>query len=455
MVRLGFAAACVALLGLALARPAGAGADQVTTFTLDNGMEIVVIEDHRAPAVVHMVWYRAGSADEDRGTSGVAHFLEHLLFKATDTLESGEFSKVVAANGGTDNAFTSFDYTGYFQRVAADRLGLMMQMEADRMVNIRLTPEDILTEREVIIEERNQRVENDPGALFREQRQAAMYLNHPYGTPIIGWRHEMEELDLEDVMGFYRRHYAPNNAILIVAGDADPDEVLALARQHYGPIPANPEVGPRDRVREPVHLAERRLTYSDPRVAQPYLMRSYLAPERDPGAQETAAALTLLAEVLGGGQTSVLTRDLQFDQNTAVYAAAWYDGTSLDDTSFTLVVVPAQGVSLEQAEAEMDRVIAGFLDEGVDPDQLERIKFQIKAQQIYARDSANSLARRYGNALTSGLTVADVQAWPDILQAVTGDQIVAAARDLFGDRRKAVTGYLMGATDAKAEEVNQ
>ena len=425
------------------------GDENFVATTLDNGMDVVVIEDHRAPAVVHMVWYRAGSADEPRGSSGVAHFLEHLLFKATDTLEAGEFSQIVSANGGSDNAFTSFDYTGYFQRVAADRLGLMMQMEADRMVNIRLTPEDILTEREVIIEERNQRVENDPGALFREQRRAALYLNHPYGTPIIGWRHEMDQLGMDAVMSFYEDHYAPNNAILIVAGDVQPDEVLALAQQHYGPIPANPEIGARERVQEPPHLSERRMTFHDPRVAQPYVMRSYLAPERDPGAQETAAALTLLAEVLGGGQTSVMTRELQFQSNTAVYAAAWYDGTSLDDTNFTLVVVPAADVTLEQAEAEMDRVVAEFIEQGVDPEQLERIKFQIKAQKIYARDSANSLARRYGGALTAGLTVEDVQAWPDILQAVTGDDIIAAAREIFGDRRKSVTGYLMG---AKPEE---
>ncbi len=406
-------------------------------------MEIVVIEDHRAPAVVHMVWYRAGSADEPRGTSGVAHFLEHLLFKGTETLAPGEFSEVVAANGGRDNAFTSFDYTGYFQRVAADRLGLMMQMEADRMVNLQLDEADILTEREVIIEERNQRVENDPGALFREQRRAAQYLNHPYGTPIIGWRHEMETLDLEDALAFYELHYAPNNAILIVAGDADPDEVYKLAKEHYGPIPANPAVGPRDRVDEPVHLAERRLMMRDPRVAQPYVLRTYLAPERDPGAQEKAAALTLLAEVLGGGQTSVLTQKLQFEQQKAVYTSAFYSGTSLDDTSFGLVIVPAEGVSLEEGEALMDATVAQFIEDGVDPGQLERIKFQIRAQQIYARDNADRLARRYGAALTAGLTVEDVQAWPEILQAVTPEEIIEAARDVF-DRRKAVTGYLMG-----------
>ncbi|MDJ0821735.1 MAG: pitrilysin family protein [Paracoccaceae bacterium] len=431
------------LFGAALPASAKDVHDTVSTFLLDNGMEVVVIEDHRAPAVVHMVWYRAGSSDEPRGSSGIAHFLEHLMFKGTTTREAGEFGRIVAANGGRDNAFTSFDYTGYFQRVAADRLGLMMEMEADRMVNLQLTPEDILTEREVIIEERNQRVENDPGALFREQRRAAQYLNHPYGVPIIGWRHEMEELDMDDAMAFYDRFYAPNNAILIVAGDVTADEVRVLAQEHYGPLPANPDLTPRMRADEPPQLAERRMVFEDPRVAQPYVMRTYLAPERDPGEQEKAAALTLLAEVLGGGQTSVLTRKLQFETQQAVYTSAFYSGTSLDDTNFGLIIVPSEGIDLPAAEAALDQAVAEFLDEGVDAAQLERIKFQLRAQQIYARDNADRLARRYGRALTAGLTVADVQAWPDILQAVTEEDILAAAREVF-DRKNAVTGYLTG-----------
>ncbi|MGB0439421.1 MAG: M16 family metallopeptidase, partial [Paracoccaceae bacterium] len=297
--------------------------DPVTTYQLDNGMDIVVIEDHRAPAVVHMVWYRAGAADEAPGASGAAHFLEHLLFKGTKTMAPGELSRVVAENGGRDNAFTSQDYTAYFQRVATDRLGLMMQMEADRMVNLQLDEADILTERDVVIEERNQRTENDPGSLFAEQRMAAQYLSHPYGTPVIGWRHEMVTLDLEAALAYYDQFYAPNNAILIVAGDAEPETVLALAQTHYGPLPANPDLGPRLRPQEPPQTAERRLTFHDPRVAQPYVVRSYLAPERDPGAQDTAAALTLLAELLGGGQTSYLTQALQFDSQVAVYAGAF------------------------------------------------------------------------------------------------------------------------------------
>ncbi|SDI22015.1 M16 family metallopeptidase [Salipiger marinus] len=427
--------------------------EKVTTFALDNGMEVVVVEDHRAPVVVHMVWYKAGSADETAGSSGVAHFLEHLLFKGTDTLEPGEFSRVVAENGGTDNAFTSLDQTAYHQRVAADRLGLMMQMEADRMVNLQLTEADILTERDVIIEERNMRVENDPGALMREQMTAALYLNHRYGVPVIGWPEEMSTLGLDDALAYYERFYAPNNAILIVAGDVTADEVRDLAEQHYGPLPANPDL-PAERMRpqEPPQLAERRLVMTDPRVAQPYVMRRYLAPEREPGAQEQAAALTLLAEVLGGGQTSVLNRALQFDQQKAIYVSAFYDGTAYDDGSFGFAVVPAPGVTLAEAEAALDAELAEFMTEGVDPAQLDRIKFQLRAQRIYAQDDVSDIAQRYGNALTSGLTVADVQAWPDALQAVTGEDITAAARAVL-DRRRSVTGWLTA--EAPTKEVSQ
>ncbi|NDV98883.1 pitrilysin family protein [Salipiger sp. PrR002] len=414
----------------------------VTTFSLDNGMQVVVVEDHRAPVVVHMVWYKAGSADETAGTSGIAHFLEHLMFKGTDELESGEFSKVVAQNGGTDNAFTSFDQTAYHQRVAADRLGLMMEMEADRMVNLHLTEEEIATERDVILEERSMRIDNDPGALLREQMGASLYLNHRYGVPVIGWRREMEDLDRDDALAFYKRFYAPNNAILVVAGDTTPDEVRSLAEETYGKLQPNPDLAAeRVRPQEPPQLAARHIEMEDPRVAQPYVMRRYLAPERDPGDQKEAAALTLLAEVLGGGQTSVLNQSLQFDQKKAIYVGAFYDGTSYDDGSFGFGMVPAPGVSLEEAEEALDAELAQFIEDGVDPEQLDRIKFQMRAAETYERDDVASVAQRYGNALTSGLTIEDVQAWPELLQEVTGEDIVAAAREVL-DKRHSVTGYL-------------
>jgi zinc protease len=431
-------------VGLLLAMAAApADAEGVSHFTLENGMDAVVIEDHRAPVVVHMVWYRAGSADEARGTSGVAHFLEHLMFKGTDELASGELSATVEINGGSDNAFTSNDYTAYFQRIAADRLELVMRMEADRMRDLLLTEDDWQTEREVIIEERNQRTDSDPGALMGEQMRAAQYLNHPYGTPIIGWRHEMEALTRDDALAWYRRYYAPNDAVLVVAGDVDPAEVERLAREYYGPLAPTEGLPQRSRVSEPPQLAERRLRMEDARVQRPYVLRSYLAPERDAGDQAQAAALKMLAELLGGNAaTSVLGRALVFDSKQAIFASARYDGVSLDDTTFTLVVVPAEGVGLGEAEAAMDAVLAGFLRDGPDPAQFARIRTQIGAAEIYARDNVQGLAQRYGEALTSGLTIADVQSWPDALMAVSEDEVMAAARQLF-DRRRSVTGWLM------------
>ncbi len=421
---------------------------QVTDFRLENGMQVVVIEDHRAPVVVHMVWYKAGSGEEDPGLSGVAHFLEHLLFKQTKTMEAGEFSRIVAENGGSDNAFTSYDYTGYFQRIAADRLPLMMKMEADRMVNLDLGPDDILTERDVIIEERNQRVENSPDALFGEQRRAALFLNHPYGRPIIGWRHEMDSLSLEDALAYYRQFYAPNNAILIVGGDVTAEAVFEFAKQTYGLIPANPNLLPRERPQEPPQISARRMKYSDERVAQPYVTRTYLAPERNPGDQSVPAALTLLAEILGGGQTSVLTQKLQLEAQNAVYTTAFYSGTAFDKTSFGFVIMPSEGVSLGEVEAALDQALVEFLKEGPDPDKLKRLKRQYRAAEIYARDSVQRLANSYGVALTSGLSLDDIHEWPDILQAVTTDDIMAAAK-LVLKEQTSVTGWLMKPEEAK------
>ena len=428
-----------ALLTLSLLAATPALAEEVTTFTLDNGLEVVVIEDHRAPAVVHMVWYRTGSADEPPGYSGVAHFLEHLMFKGTETRAAGEFSTTVALNGGSDNAFTSFDYTAYFQRIAADRLGLMMEYEADRMVNLRLSPEDIETERQVILEERSQRVDSEPGAIAREQMRAALFMNHRYGQPVIGWRHEMEQLDEEAVLTFYDLHYSPNNAILVVAGDVEPEEVLALAEQHYGPIPAEPDLPERTRVEEPPQLAERRVIYEDARITTPYVARSYLAPERDSGAQEDAAALVYLAEILGGSSfTSVLGRKLAFEQEIALFAGAGYDGVSLDDATFGISAAPVDGVTLQELEDAMDAAIAQFMADGVDPEQFERIRTQLRAAEIYARDNVEGLARQYGAALTSGLTVQDVQDWPAILDAVTPEDVMDVAARVL-NRNQSVT----------------
>lgn len=426
------------------ARPVLA-AGEVSSFTLDNGMDVVVIEDHRAPVVVHMVWYRTGAADEPPGKSGIAHFLEHLMFKGTDDLGPGELSKIVEANGGTDNAFTSQDYTAYYQRVAADRLGLMMEMEADRMRDLVLSPADVATERQVILEERATRTDSEPGALFREELRAALFRNHPYGIPIIGWKDEIEGLDREDALSFYQRFYAPNNAILVVAGDVVPAEVRALAEAHYGPIAPSEGIELRERPQEPPSRAPRRLVYDDPRVAQPSLLRSYLAPAREPGDQKNAAALVYLAQLLGGeGATSVLGRAMEFDARIAVQTGAGYTATALDHATFSLFVIPAEGVSLADAEDALDAALATFLETGPDPADFDRLRMQIRAAEIYALDDVSDLANRYGEALASGLGIEDVQAWPDVLQAVTVDDVMDAAREVF-DLRASVTGWLVPA----------
>ena len=440
-----------AALALTLALPAAAD-EPVTTFTLDNGLNVVVIEDHRAPVVVQMIWYRVGAADEPAGHSGIAHFLEHLMFKGTEKIAPNAFSGIVEAQGGDDNAFTSWDYTAYFQRIAADRLELVMEMEADRMRNLRLTEDDVTTERQVILEERAQRTDSDPGSLLMEQMRAAQFLNTPYGIPVIGWRHEMAELSREDALSYYQRFYAPNNATLVIAGDVTPDKVKALAETYYGPLKPSDGIVPRIRPQEPPQLAERRLVLEDERVSEPYIFRTYLAPERDPGNQREAAALTVLAELLGGnGQTSVLARALQFDTQVAVYSSAFYDGTSIDDATFGLVVMPAQGVSLTDAEAALDKVLADFLKTGPDPAALERIRTQVRAGEIYARDDVESLANRYGQELSVGLTMTDIDTWVEALSAVTAEDVIAAAHKVL-DRKNAVTGWLTRpATEGEAQ----
>lgn len=430
------------LVALATIWPLAALAEEAQTFRLGNGLEVVVIEDHRAPVVVQMIWYKAGAADEPAGKSGIAHFLEHLMFKGTAKVPPNTFSAKVEAQGGDDNAFTSWDYTAYYQRIAADRLPMVMEMEADRMRNLRLLSEDVDTEREVILQERAQRTDSEPGALLNEQMRATLFRNGHYGIPVIGWRHEMAALTREDALVWYRRYYAPNNAYLIIAGDVTLDEVKALAEKYYGLITPSEDIAPRLRPQEPPSVAERRVLLTDPRVADPYFYRLYLAPERDPGDQKTAAALSILAEMLGGdGQTSVLARALQFDSQIAVYSAAFYDGTSLDDSTFGLYVVPAPGVTLQQAEAAADAVLADFLVKGPDAADFERIKTQMRAGEIYARDDVEGLARMYGEELSIGLSIADIEGYDDILAAVTLDDVKTAAAAVL-DRKSSVTGWL-------------
>lgn len=447
-------AAALCLLAILPAAPcAAAGAeDGISEFTLENGLRGVVIEDHRAPVVTQMVWYQVGAADSPPGQSGIAHFLEHLMFKATGTLADGEFSRIVAENGGDENAFTTPDTTAYFQRIAADRLDLMMGMEADRMTGLAPGAEGVLSERDVVMEERRQVVESSPDGPFFEARNAALYLNHPYRNPVIGWPQEIAAYDADKAMGFYRAHYAPNNAILVVAGDVTPEEVEAMARKHFGPLPANPAIAPRSRPQEPPPIAARRVVFDDPRVSNPLLSRLYLAPNRRPGDQTMAAACEVMTELLGGsGITSVMGRALELGDGIAVGAGASYSSTSLDPRNVSLWVVPKPGIPLETAEEALDALLATFIAEGPDPASLERTRKRIRAAEIYELDNQDARANRIGSALATGLTLADVEAWPGLLQAVTAEDVQACARAVF--RPEASVTALM--TRTPAPEVTQ
>jgi len=424
---------------------------EVADFTLANGLELVVIPDHRAPVITHMIWYKVGAADETPGKSGLAHFLEHLMFKGTAKNPAGKFSQVVARIGGQENAFTSQDYTGYFQRVPSEQLKTVMEFEADRMTGLQLTDEVVLPERNVILEEQNQRVGNNPGARLTEQVDAALYLNHPYGKPVIGWRHEMEQLSRDDAIGFYRRFYAPNNAVVVIAGDIDPAQARALAEGTYGKIARHGSMAPRLRAQEPPPVAVRSLTLADPRVEMPTLQRAYLVPSFSAAKRGESEALEVLAHILGNGSNSRLYRALVIDQQLAVVANAWYDASELDMSKFGVHGSPRPGVTLPQLETEMDAVIAQVIDKGVTEEELERAKTRLIADAVYTQDNQASMARWYGTALTTGASVNDVRRWPDRIRAVTADQVRDAAREWL-DKRRSVTGYLIKDVSPQAEK---
>ena len=422
---------------------------QVADFTLPNGLEVVVIPDHRAPVVTHTVWYKVGSADETPGKSGLAHFLEHLMFKGTAKNPAGRFSQVVATVGGQENAFTSSDYTGFFQRVPREQLPTMMGFEADRMTGLVLTDDVVRPELNVVLEEQNMRVANNPGTRLGEQMEAALYLNHPYGRPVIGWRHEIEQLTREDALDFYRRFYTPNNAILVVAGDATPDWVRTLAQDTYGRVPRVAEIKPRMRPQEPVPEAARTVTLSDPRVTQPSVSRYYLVPSSTSARPGESEALEVLAHILGRGSNSRLYHTLVFSKGIAINAGASYDGTAVDATHLSVYATPKPSVSLQQLEEAVDGVLAEVIENGVTSEELTRSQNRMIADAIYANDSQRMMAQWYGAALATGASVDDVRAWPERIRAVDQASVREAARRWL-DKRRSVTGYLV--KDARSEE---
>jgi zinc protease len=426
--------------------------ERPATFTLPNGLQVVVIPDHRTPVVTQMIWYKVGSADETPGKSGLAHFLEHLMFKGTAKHPVGEFSQTVLKIGGNENAFTSTDYTGYFQRVPREQLAKMMEFEADRMTGLVLKDENVLPERDVVLEEFNMRVANNPDARLTEQIMAALYLNHPYGRPVIGWHQEIEKLDREDALAFYKRFYAPNNAILVIAGDTDAKEVRPMVERTFGEVPAQPAISAhRLRPQEPTPAAPRTVTLSDPRVEQTGLRRYYLVPSANTAASGESPALDVLAQLMGSGANSYLYRALVIDQPLAVSAGAGYQGTSLDSTQFMISVSPKPGVEFAQIEQVIDRVIADVGQNPVRSEDLERVKTQLIAEAIYAQDNQATLARWYGGALTTGLSIDDIRSWPDRIRAVTAEQVREAAQKWL-DKKRSVTGYLIKDATPKREE---
>lgn len=432
-----------ALIGLLLATPVQAAVFNPQSFTLKNGMQVVLIPNNRVPVVRHMVWYKVGSADEPAGKSGIAHYFEHLMFKGTPSVPAGEFSRIVARNGGRDNAFTSYDYTAYFQTVAKDRLPLVMEMEADRMTNLTLTKEVIEPERQVILEERRQRTDNSPGAQLREQLGTVQYMNHPYRIPVIGWAHEIEKLSLEDLRRFYKKWYAPNNAILVVEGDVTLDELRPLAEKYYGQIPRGSEMK-RIRPSEPPAHADRRVVKRDVRVRQPSLQRTYLAPSYGKPSEDSEAsyALQVLENIVGGSATSRLYKSLVVEQKLAVSAGLSYSPNRLDLTELTFWASPKPGVSVDQLEEALLSEIQLLIDKGVAQDEVMRAKTSLVNEAVFARDNLGTGAQVLGSALAIGLSPEQVENWPDAINAVTRDDVNRALRQVL-DGQKTVTGVLL------------
>jgi zinc protease len=407
----------------------------------------VVIPNHRAPVVTHMVYYKAGAADEVPGKSGIAHFLEHLMFKGTTTFPDGEFSARVAALGGNDNATTTDDTTAYYQTVAKDSLGIVMGYEADRMQNLIISDKTLLPERQVILEERSRSIDNSPSARLSEAMNAALYMNSHYGIPTIGWAHEMATLSADDARAWYNRYYTPNNAIVVIAGDVTEAEARMLADQTYGKVAKRADPPPRVRPLEPPSFAARTVTFTDPRVNTPSFRRAYLVPSEATGTPTEVAALSVLAEILGGNSMSRFRQILNDGISTGVGAS--YFASQLGDGSFNIGGAPRGDHTIQEVEARVDLIVADVVKNGVSEEEVARAKKGVKAAVILAEDNPGSLARSFGAAMARGETVDYIQHWPDRAAAVTLADVNAAAKKYL-DVRRSVTGYLLAPADQKS-----
>ncbi|WP_404927831.1 M16 family metallopeptidase [Mesorhizobium sp. ORM16] len=407
------------------AAPVLAATDDIkaANFLLDNGMEVVVIPDHRAPIVTHMVWYKIGSADEPPGKSGIAYLIEHLMFKATTNHAAGAFDRAVSAIGGSNSAFTSHDYTAFYETVVPQALEQVMDFEADRMRNLVLTDDVIATERDVILEDRRSRIDSDPQALLGHKVDATLEPNQPHRIPVIGWMHEMEKLNRADAKAFYDKYYTPNNAVLVVAGDVEPQVVKTLAEKTYSKIARGPDLPPRTRPVGPEQNTRRTVTLADARVSVPNFSMLWVVPSYHTAKPGEAEALALLAEILGGGSRSRLYQELVVKQGIAAEAGADFQGTVLDATNFTVYGVPRGDAKLADVQAAVEVEVARIAKDGVSSGELEKAKDRFVRSMSFARGKQDSMANIYGATLATGGSVRDVEEWPDRIRKVTADEV--------------------------------
>jgi zinc protease len=402
-------------------------------FDLPNGLRLIVKEDHRAPTVVHQVWYRAGSMDEAPGTTGVAHVLEHMMFKGTRSLGPEEFSRLVAEAGGRENAFTSNDYTAYHQQVHRNRLPLMMRLEADRMVNLVIRPEEFAREIKVVMEERRWRYEDQPRWLLHETLLATAFAAHPYRWPVIGWMQDLQNMSWRDALAWYRQWYAPNNAIVVVVGDVEPEQVLAWARRYYGALARKP-IPTRKNLAEPAQRGMKRVIVKA-QAELPYVRLAYKAPAlRDPANEWEPFAISLLVEVAGGNDTARLNQILVREKRLATSVGAEYDMISRGPGMVFLYAAAAQGRSGPELETSLREIVARIAAEGISAEELARAKVQQIAQTIYKRDSFFAQALELGMLESSGLSFRDAERIPERLKAITAEQVrIVAAKYLIDD----------------------
>jgi zinc protease len=408
------------------------------SFFLDNGMQVIVIENHIVPAVTQMVVYKIGAAHEKKGKSGIAHVLEHMLFKSTDKLKSGEFSKIVAQYGGNDNAYTTKDFTAYHQSISKDKLELVMEMEADRMKNLNFTQEEFDKEIQVVLEERNMRIENSPRNVLIEKMQTALFENHPYGTQVIGLREDIENLSRPDAFNFYKKYYSPNNAILIVSGDITIDEIKPLAEKYYGTI-SKQEI---DKTKVPTKLPtkywSKTVKHSDSKVQGAEIIYYYEVPSLNTDKSEYGYPLVLLSHILGSGNTSILYQSLVIKQEIAAYSGANYDDISLGPSIFSIHIIPNQNISLERVEKLFDKEIKNLIEKGINKNDLERAKNELITAAIYARDGISPMANIYGTVVGTGISPEYINNWGDNLNSVSIEDINNAIELVFNESPKII-----------------